>query len=147
MVSLDHGTPLFKEYVLERSYSSSVDYGKNSLKKKRWEVKIKISQYTLRKLEWTIIITNVRTLTRKITLEDQNSGAIHVMKEDTLQEIVLETKIDLSRRRETRKYIMLMLQKMMSLQRTESNKTVMILQVMKICFDFLSHGKYHTWKQ
>ena len=33
------------------------------------------------------------------------------MKEDTLQEIVLETNIDLSRRRETRKDIMLMLLK------------------------------------
>ena len=47
------------------------------------------------------------------------------MKEDTLQEIVLETKIDLSRIRETTKDIMLMLQKMMSLPRRKSDKTVM----------------------
>ena len=32
--SLDHGTPLFKESMPERSYSSSADYGKNDLKKK-----------------------------------------------------------------------------------------------------------------
>ena len=56
------------------------------------------------------------------------------MKEDTLQEIFLETKIDLTRGRETRKYIMLMLQKMMCLPRRESNKKVMILQVMKNMF-------------
>ena len=60
--------------------------------------------------------------------------AIHVMKEDTLQEIVLETKIDLTRGRETRKGIVLMLQKMMSLPRRESNKIVVILQVMKNMF-------------
>ena len=52
------------------------------------------------------------------------------MKEDTLQEIVLETKIDLTRGRETIKDIMLMLQKMMSLPSRGSNKTVMVLQVM-----------------
>ena len=69
------------------------------------------------------------------------------MKEDALQEIVLETKIDLTRGRETRKYIMLMLQKMMSLPRRESNNTMVILQVMKICFDFRSDEKHHTWKQ
>ena len=34
MATLDHGTPLFKESVPERSYSTSADYGKNSLKKK-----------------------------------------------------------------------------------------------------------------
>ena len=53
------------------------------------------------------------------------------MKEDTLQEIVLETKIDLTRGREIRKDIMLMLKKIMSLPRRESNKIVMVLQVMK----------------
>ena len=56
------------------------------------------------------------------------------MKEDTLQKIVLETKIYLIRGREIRKDIMIMLQKMMSLPRRESNKTVMILQVMKNMF-------------
>ena len=56
------------------------------------------------------------------------------MKEDTFQKIVLETKIDLSRRRETRKDIMLILQRMMNLPRRESNKKVMILQVMKNMF-------------
>ena len=56
------------------------------------------------------------------------------MKDDTMLEIVLGTKMALTRRRETRIYIMLMLQKMMSLPRRESNKTVMILQVMKNMF-------------
>ena len=51
------------------------------------------------------------------------------MKEDTLQ-----TNIGLTRERETRKGIMLMLQKMMSLPRRELNKTVMILQVMNNMF-------------
>ena len=53
------------------------------------------------------------------------------MKEDTLQEIFLETNIDLTRARETRKDIMLMLQRMMTLPQRELDKTVMILQVMK----------------
>ena len=74
-------------------------------------MKIKPSQYNPRKLEQAI--TEVSTLTSRVTLESINiclsSFNIHVMKEDTLQEIVLETKIDLSRRRETRKDIMLML--------------------------------------
>ena len=47
------------------------------------------------------------------------------MKDDILQENVLETKIDLTRGRETRKYIMLMLQKMMNLPQRESSKKVM----------------------
>ena len=53
------------------------------------------------------------------------------MKEDTLPEIVLEEKIALKRRMETREDIMLMLQRMMNLPQRESNKKVMILQVMK----------------
>ena len=102
-------------------------------------MKINLSQYTPRKEEETFITPKVSTSTRKITLEYLteiylNSNAIHVMKEDTLQEIVLETNIDLSRTRETRKDIILMLQKMMSLPRGESNNQVMILQVMKNMF-------------
>ena len=63
---------------------------------------IKLSQHTSRKVEHTI--TEVSTLTRKITLEDLleiylNSDAIHVMKKDTLPKIVLETKVSLKRRR------------------------------------------------
>ena len=53
------------------------------------------------------------------------------MKEDTLVEIVLETKMALTRRRETREDIMLMLQRMMNLPQIESDKKEMILQVMK----------------
>ena len=57
-------------------------------------MKIKLSQYTPRKVEGKIIITKVSILTRNITLEDQagispNSDAIHAMREDTLLEFVL----------------------------------------------------------
>ena len=75
-------------------------------------MKIKLSQYNPRKSEQTI--AKVSTPTRRITLEYLaeiylNSDAIHVIKEDTLPEIVLETKMALTRRRETREDIMLML--------------------------------------
>ena len=53
------------------------------------------------------------------------------MKEDTILEIVLRTKIAPSRRKRTKEDIMLMLQKMMNLPQRESDKKVMILQVMK----------------
>ena len=48
------------------------------------------------------------------------------MKDDTLQDIV--PKIDLTRGRETRKDIMLIMENMMSLPRRESNKIVMIFK-------------------
>ena len=66
------------------------------------------------------------------------------MKEDTLPKTVLETILNPIRRRETREDITIMLQRMMNLPQRESNKKVMILQVMKICSDFRSHGNYHT---
>ena len=44
------------------------------------------------------------------------------MKKDTFPKIVLETKIDLTKGREIIKDIMIMLHKMMSLPRRESNK-------------------------
>ena len=47
---------------------------------------------------------------------------------------VLETKMSLTRRRETGEDIMLMLQRMMKLPQRETDKTVMILQVMKNMF-------------
>ena len=56
------------------------------------------------------------------------------MKEDTLQEIVPRIRISLTRRKETREDIMLMLQRMMNLPQRESDKKVMILQVMKNMF-------------
>ena len=56
------------------------------------------------------------------------------MKEDTLQEIVPRIRIALTRRKEIREYIMLMLQRMMNLPQRESNKKVMILQVIKNMF-------------
>ena len=91
-------------------------------------MKINLSQYNLRKVEQTII--EVSTLAKRITLENITnicliSFAIHVMKEENLQDIFLVTKIDLKRGKETRKEIMLMLQNMMSLPRRESNKKVM----------------------
>ena len=102
-------------------------------------MKIKISQYTPRKVEETFITPKVSTSTRKITLGYLteiylNSDAIHVMKEDTLPKTVLETKITLTRRRETREDIMLILQRMMNLLQRKSNKKVMILQVKKNMF-------------
>ena len=60
-------------------------------------MKIKLSQYTPRKAEESFNTPKVSTSTRKITLEYLteiyiNSDAIHVMKEDTFPEIVLEKK-------------------------------------------------------
>ena len=102
-------------------------------------MKIKLSQYTPRKEEGTIIITKVSILTTKITLEDKakiylKSDAIHVMREDTLLEIVLRTRVALTRIRETREDIMLMLQSMMNLPQREIDKSVMIREVMKNMF-------------
>ena len=56
------------------------------------------------------------------------------MKEDTSQKNVLETKLSLTIRRETREDIMLMLHRMMNLQQREPNMKVKILQVMKNMF-------------
>ena len=83
-------------------------------------MKIKISQYTTRKAKETIIIPKVSILTRKITLQDLtdiylNSYVLLVMREDTMPEIVLEIRVTLTRRRETREDIMLILQRMMNL--------------------------------
>ena len=99
-------------------------------------MKIELLQYTPRKAKETLITPKVSNSTRKITSEENylNSDAIHVIKEDTLPETVLETKIALTRRRETREDIMLTLQKLMNLPPRESNKKVMILQVMKNMF-------------
>ena len=99
-------------------------------------MKIKLSQYTPRKAEETFITPKVSILTRKVTQENQteiylNSDVLLVMRKDIIPKIVLETKMALTRRRETREYIMLMLQKMMNLPQRESSKKVMMLQVMK----------------
>ena len=56
------------------------------------------------------------------------------MKDDTLLYIFLEIKVALTRRRETREDIILMLQRMMNLPQRELDKIVMILQVMKNMF-------------
>ena len=53
---------------------------------------------------------------------------IHVMKEDTLLDIVLRTKVALTRRRETKEDIMIMLQRMMNLHQRELDMKVKILQ-------------------
>ena len=57
-----------------------------------------------------------------------------MQKKDTLLEIVLRIKVALTRIRETKEDIMLMLQRMMHLPQRESDKTVMIIQVMKKMF-------------
>ena len=66
-------------------------------------MKIKLSQYTPRKPEEVLITPEVSTLT-KITLENNclESDVIHVTRKDTMLENVLETKMSLTRRRETR---------------------------------------------
>ena len=51
-----------------------------------------------------------------------------------MPKIVLEKKMALARRRETREDIMLTLKMMMNLPQRESNKKVMVLQVMKNMF-------------
>ena len=56
------------------------------------------------------------------------------MRKDTMLDNVLETKMSLTRRRETREDIMLMLQRMMNLPQREQNMKVMIPQVMKNMF-------------
>ena len=74
-------------------------------------MKINLSQFNPRKAEEALITPKIRNSTRKITLEKiyLNSDVIHVMKEDTLPKIVLEIRLILIRRRETREDIMLML--------------------------------------
>ena len=56
------------------------------------------------------------------------------MKEDTLPNTVLETRLTPIRRMETREDIMFMLQRMMKLPQRETYKSVLILQVMKNMF-------------
>ena len=62
------------------------------------------------------------------------SDAIHVTREDTFPESILETKVALTRRRESKEDIMHTLQKMMNLPERESNKKVNTFQVMKNMF-------------
>ena len=54
----------------------------------------------------------------------------YLMRKDTMLENVLEIEMALTIRRETRKYIMLTLQRMMHLLERESKKKVKTLQVM-----------------
>ena len=56
------------------------------------------------------------------------------MRNDTLPEIVLKIRMSLKIRRTKKENIMLTLQRMMNLPERESNKKVMILQVMKNMF-------------
>ena len=62
-------------------------------------MKIKLSRYTPRKTEGTIIVPKVSTNTR-ITLEEIYlvSYATHVMREDTSQDTIPETKVVLWRK-------------------------------------------------
>ena len=65
-------------------------------------MKIKLSQYNPRKPD--LATTEVSTLIKGINLESLeiniSSFAIHVMKDDTLLEIVFKTKLAFTRRRE-----------------------------------------------
>ena len=94
-------------------------------------MKINLSQYNPRNPD--LSTTEVSTLIKEITIESPeiylSTFAIHVMKKDTLLEIVLRTKVALARRRDTRKEIMLMLQRMMNLHKREPDMKVNILQV------------------
>ena len=91
---------------------------------------IKLSQYNPRNPDPTI--TEVSTLIIGITLEileiGLNTFSIHVMKKDTFLDIVLRTKVPLTRRREAREYIMLILQRMMNHPRTDPDMNMKILQ-------------------
>ena len=90
-------------------------------------MKIKLLQPTLRKPKGTIITPKVSL----ITLEDIGLllDVTHVMRKVTYPNTSL-TKGTQRGRRETREDIMLMLQRMMNLPQRESDKKVMILQVM-----------------
>ena len=88
-------------------------------------MKIKLSQFTPRKSK-EVLITPEVSISIKITLEN----------------ICLETYE--IRKRETKEDIMLMLQKMMNLPQRESDKKVVILQVMKnMSLFFLSQETSH----
>ena len=78
-------------------------------KNQRWEVNRNISWYTPRKPE-EVLITPEVSPSIKITLENicLESDVIHVTRKDTMLENVLETKMSLTRRRETREDIILM---------------------------------------
>ena len=96
------------------------------------EVNIKISCYTPSQPKEDLITPEVSTLT-KITLENicLKSDVIHVMKYNTLQEIVLKDRI---RKRATKEDIMFMLQRMMNDPRKEPDMKVKILQAMMNMF-------------
>ena len=79
-------------------------------------MKIKLSQYTPRKTKETIVITEVSVHIR-ITLEEIYLvfDALHAMRKDTSPDSILGTKMALTRRRETREDIIIILQRMMNL--------------------------------
>ena len=80
-------------------------------------MKIKLSQLTPRRKEENIITPKVRALILKGIHIDLD--VIHVMKKDILIKIVLRERTTLTRRRETKEDIMLMLQRMMNLHQRE----------------------------
>ena len=96
-------------------------------------MKIKLSWYTLRKVGQTITKVSILILINLIRIVP-DSDVLYVMKKDTMLKNVLRTQISLTRIRETREDIMLMLQRMMNLPQREPDKTMIILQVMKNMF-------------
>ena len=93
-------------------------------------MKIKLSQYNPRRTKQIITELRILILINLIRI-DPDSNDSYVMKKDTMLKNVLRTQMSLTRRRETREDIMLMLQKMMDPPGKEISKKVMILQVMK----------------
>ena len=93
-------------------------------------MKINLSQYNPRNPDPAIteVIILIKGITSKILEISLSLFAIHVMREDTLLEIVLRTKVALTRRRETREHIMLMLQRMMNHPRRDPDMKMKILK-------------------
>ena len=96
-------------------------------------MKIKLSQYNPRRAKQIITEVSILILINLIRIDPESNDS-YVMKKNTMLKNVLRTQISLTRRRETREDIMLVLQKMMNPPERESRKKVMILQVMKNMF-------------
>ena len=101
-------------------------------------MKIKLSQYTQRKIENTFITQKVSILSRKVTQKNQteiylNLDALLVMREDTMPEIVLGKKKIHKKKGNKRRHHAHAIEDM-NLPQRESNTKVTILQLMKNMF-------------
>ena len=85
--------------ILDPPHTGNYKVGDNKkLEKKRWEVKIKLSQYNPRRAKQIITEVRILILINLIRI-DPYSDASYVMKKDTMLENVLRTKMSLTRRR------------------------------------------------